>query len=70
MKKRKIILIHLISFIILTLILFFSAESLLKLLAPGFHDVVMWLNLILFGTIGLLILTTISCVVFVKKQAN
>ncbi|SHJ27821.1 hypothetical protein SAMN04488508_10725 [Aquimarina spongiae] len=69
MKKRKIILIHLTLFITLTAVLFFSAESLLKILAPGFHDVVMWLSLIFFGAIGILILTTISCVIFIKRQS-
>jgi hypothetical protein len=68
MTKRKIILIHLAVFILLTLLLFFTAESLLRQFASGIHNVGMWLILIIFGTIGILILTIISCLIFLKKR--
>jgi len=56
-----------LSFIILTVILIFSSEPLLNHFASGIHNVVMWLNLIIFGTIGILIMTIISCLFFLKK---
>jgi hypothetical protein len=51
----------------LTAILIFSSEPLLNIFASGIHNVRMWLNLIIFGTIGILILTIISCLIFLKK---
>ena len=54
-SKRKIIGIHFLTFIVLTIIWFFSTEPFLKKFAPGIHSVEMWFNLIVFGTIGILI---------------
>ncbi|WP_157957257.1 hypothetical protein [Winogradskyella tangerina] len=61
MSKRRIILIHILSFIILTLILLFSAEPFLQTFASGIHHVEMWLNIIVVGTIGIAVLTSFSC---------
>ncbi len=58
------------TFIILTTVLISTAESLLNKFASGIHNVGMWLNLIIFGTIGILILTIISCLIFLKKGNN
>ncbi|CAM4175025.1 hypothetical protein FLAN108750_13990 [Flavobacterium antarcticum] len=66
LSKRKIIEIHLMSFILMTVILFLSSEPLLKKFASGIHDVGMWLSLITYGTIGILILTIVSCLIFIK----
>lgn len=68
MSKLKIISIHLVLFLVFTVLLFFSAEPILEILTPGLDDVVMWLNLIMFGTIGILIITIISCFVFIKRR--
>lgn len=68
--KRKIIVIHLAVSILLTLLLFFTLEPLLNKFASGIHNVEMWLNLIIYGTIGILILTVISCLVFLKKRTQ
>lgn len=68
MSKTKIISIHLLLFLVLTVLLFFSAEPILEILTPGLDDVIMWLNLIIFGTIGILILTIISCFLFIKRH--
>jgi intracellular septation protein A len=67
LRKRKIIGIHILTFVILAIALFLSAEPLLNKFASGIHNVGMWLNLILYGTIGILILTIISCLIFLKK---
>ncbi|WP_445456444.1 hypothetical protein [Flavobacterium sp. HNIBRBA15423] len=66
-RKRKIILIHLALFILLTLLLLFTSEPLLNKFATGIHNVGMWIDLMTFGTIGILILTTISCLIFLNK---
>lgn len=55
------------SFIILTVILIFSSEPLLNHFASGIHNVGIWLNLIILGTIVNLIMTIISCLIFLKK---
>ena len=69
-RKRKIILIHLAVFIILTLLLLFSSEPLLNKFAEGIHNVGMWIDLMIYGTIGILILTIISCMIFLKKTTE
>ncbi len=67
MSKKKIILIHLGVFILLTLLLLFTSEPLLNKFATGIHNVGMWIDLMIFGTIGILILTIISCLIFLNK---
>jgi len=67
-RKLKIIGIHLLTFVTLTIILFLSAETLLNIFASGIHNLGMWLNLIIFGTIGILILTIASCLIFIKRS--
>ena len=52
---------------LLTLLLFFTSELLLNKFATGIHNVGMWIDLMTFGTIGILILTTISCLIFLNK---
>ena len=68
MSKKKIILIHLAVFILLTLLLLFASEPLLNKFAPGVHNVGMWIDLMIIGTIGILLTTTISCLVFLKQN--
>jgi len=68
MKKRKIIGFHLLGFVTLTLMLLLSAESLLNRFASDIHHVEMWLNLIIYGTIGILVLTVVSCFIFIKRN--
>ncbi len=68
MNKRKIIGAHLTVFVLLTLLLFFTAEPLLNKFTSGIHNVGMWIDLMITGTSGLLILTTISCLTFLKQE--
>ena len=68
LRKRKIIGIHLLTFVILTIVLFFLAEPLLNKFASGIHNVGMWLNMIIYGTIGILVLTIVSCFIFIKRN--
>ncbi len=68
MNKRKVIVIHLAVFLLLILLLFFASEPLLSKFATGIHNVGMWTDLIIIGTIGILILTTISCLIFLKQK--
>jgi hypothetical protein len=67
LRKQKIIGIHLLTFVILTIVLFFSAEPLLNKFASAIHNVGMWLYLIIYGTIGILFMTIISCLIFLNK---
>ena len=68
MNKRKIIVIHLAVFLLLTLLLFFTSEPLLNKFASGIHNVGMWIDLMIIGSVGILILTTISCLIFLKQE--
>ncbi|SRX76107.1 hypothetical protein AEQU3_03105 [Aequorivita antarctica] len=68
MNTKKIIVIHLAVFILLTLLLFFSSEFFINEFAEGFHDIKLWIGLIYYGTIGILFLTIISCLIFLKQR--
>ena len=68
MSKKKIILIHLVASLLLTLLLLFTSEPLLNKFAAGIHNVGMWIDLMIFGTFGILILATISCLIFLKQK--
>jgi len=68
MNKKKIIVIHLVVFLLLTSLLFFTSEPLLNKFASGIHNVGMWIDLMIIGSVGILILTTISCLIFLKQE--
>jgi hypothetical protein len=68
MTKRKIIVIHLVVFLLLTLILFFTSETLLNKFASGIHNVGMFIDLMIIGTFIFLLFTTISCLIFLKQN--
>ncbi len=68
MNKKKIIVIHIVTFVLLSLLLLFASEPLLNKFAAGIHNVGMWIDLMIFGTIGILTLTTISCLIFLKQK--
>ena len=65
----KIIVIHLAVFILLTLLLFFSTQFFINEFAEGlFYDIKLWIGLIYYGTSGILFLTIISCLIFLKQR--
>lgn len=68
MTKRKIIFLHIILFLVLTALLFFYSVRLLSFFAPGYHDVSMWLSLLFFGTFGILLITVVTCIIFIKLK--
>ena len=70
MSKLHIIWVHFLAFIVLAAILFFSSEFLLKAFLPNFHDVAIWIFLIVGGTILLFLLSLISLIIFliIRKQ--
>ncbi|KGK29184.1 hypothetical protein EL45_16685 [Cellulophaga sp. E6(2014)] len=68
MNKRKIIVIHLAVFLFLTSLLFFTSEPLLNKFASGIHNVGMWIDLMIIGTVVFLLTTTISCLIFLKQK--
>ncbi len=69
MKKRSsIIVVHFILFVIAEIALLFYAEVLLDYFAAGFHDGAMWLALLQYGSVGILLLTVISCIVFIRRR--
>lgn len=67
MNRSKIILIHLTIFIILTLLLFIFSEPILNKFVTGIHDALMWLNLLIYGTIGIFVLVGLSCLTFILR---
>lgn len=65
----KLVLRHIFIWLALSIVFFFLAEPLVKLLFPGFHDVGIWL---LFEIAGLafilLIMTTVLTLNIVRHQ--
>ncbi len=64
-KVRNIILIHLIVWIVLSIIFFLLSERIIKAILPGVHEVGHWLQLLSFGLTALFVLHFISCVIFI-----
>lgn len=65
MKTKKIILIHTCLLVILIALLIIFSENILTVFTPGFHDIEMWLLLILGGSIFIFILLLISCIILI-----
>ncbi|PWL39933.1 hypothetical protein DKG77_03645 [Flagellimonas aquimarina] len=68
MKRGKIVLMHIGIFIVLSILLVLFAESILIVVAPGFHHVEMWIALIIYGILGIFLTLLISCIVFLMKK--
>ena len=67
MNRKKIILFHILIFIFINIIFFFSSEFLVNLITSGFHDVGLWKDLLIVGAIIIFILTIISCLLYLKE---
>jgi hypothetical protein len=65
---KKIILIHLLIWLILSVGFFFLAEPLVKLLFPGFHDVGIWLITEFIGLLAILLIMTTSLIINVVRH--
>ncbi|PWH83715.1 hypothetical protein DIS18_03945 [Algibacter marinivivus] len=70
MKNWKIILLHFAAFIALSIIWCFSAESVLRNVAPELNYVEIWIKLVIMGIIILFILTLISMILCLVKKRN
>jgi len=70
MKSSKIIIIHLVAFLGLSIIFFFLSEEIIKLIFPETHNVILWLYLLIFGISLMFILSTVSCLYLIKKRKN
>ena len=68
MRRQKIILLHLVLFLILIVTLFLTSEAILNYFASGFHDVSLWINLMVFGSIIIFCMITFSCLIFLKQH--
>lgn len=68
MNNVKIIIVHFVAFIVVSTVFLLSSESLLALIAPGFHDVNMWIVLVIAGIIFLFIASFLSCILNLRKQ--
>ena len=64
MSKSKIFVFHFLAFISFSLFHFFSSEFLVKFFLPGFHNVGIWLSLVIGGIILIFMITTISFITF------
>jgi len=62
-KVKKVILIHLIVWILLSVIYFFLSETIVKLIFPTIHGVELWLMTVYAGVILISILVVISLII-------
>jgi hypothetical protein len=68
MKKRTIILIHFSVFLILSILWIFSAEFVLRTVAPELNYVEIWLKLVKAGIILIFTLTLILVLIVLFKK--
>lgn len=68
MTRRKIIIVHLIVFLLLSTIFVLSSEYILNTFASSFHNVGLWLDLLVFGGTLIFLGCMISCVYFLTKK--
>lgn len=67
MNKNKIICLHVISFMTMTIALFMWSETLLDLFTTGFYTARERIDLVIFGILGIAMLTIFSCLIFLEK---
>jgi hypothetical protein len=70
MKRRKIILIHLVVWLLISTIYFLISERLIAWLMLGFHDVMMWLWLLIIGLSIIFILVSFSLVFTLRRKKS
>jgi len=67
----KVILVHFILWILLSVIFLCFSEAITKLLFRGYHDVSIWLSVLIVGNGLILILTAISLIIaLIKRKRN
>lgn len=62
---RKIILIHVVLLLVCLTMLLLFAEKILDIFMPSFHQVEMWMWLMVFGAAAIFTTLCISCAIFI-----
>lgn len=63
MKKSTILILkYFFSWIILCVIYFFLSEEITKLIAPGFHDIGIWIIIV---SSGIVLITIVTIILFI-----
>jgi uncharacterized membrane protein len=70
MNKGRIIAIHLIIWVILSLAFFISSESLTNIILPEIHGVELWLTILSAGLIMIFVGVMISLAIRLVKKTN
>jgi hypothetical protein len=65
---KKVILRHLIIWLLLSIIFYLLSEPITKLLLPGVHDVTIWLAVLAVGLILIFCVLTISLITTLVKS--
>src|SRR5262245_56044744 len=68
MKRKGIIFIHFITWLLLSVAYFFMSEMIVVWIAPGSHDVSLWLITLFAGQVILTILTVLSLIICLKRK--
>ena len=67
-RKSKIALRHLFIWLVLSLIYFFTAETITVWIYPEVHDVVMWLAVLIIGLIVIFIGIIVSMITMLGRN--
>ncbi len=68
MKKSKVILIHLIIWLLLSILYFLLSEKLTAWILPDFHDVIIWLRVLIIGLALIFLFTGLSLIINLKLR--
>lgn len=70
MKKSTLIVLHLLVWVALSTIYFFYSETITAWLLPDFHEVEMWLKVVIYGLIFIFISVAISLKMTLRRRHN
>jgi len=65
---KKAILIHLLLWILLSIVFFYSSESITKLLFKGFDDVSIWIGVLVTGSSLIFLILALSLLIFLLDE--
>ncbi|NOT74217.1 MAG: hypothetical protein HOP08_04755 [Cyclobacteriaceae bacterium] len=70
MKRSSLIILHVVIWLTLSLIYFFTSETIIAWLLPGIHEVGAWLMMLIYGWVFIFILVVTSLVITLKRSAQ
>ena len=66
--KTLLIVKGLVIWLIILILYFFSSETIVKLLFPGFNDIILWLFVVEIGIVAITFLAIIVLIIKIRKE--